>query len=505
MAARISIAHDDFAAQRAVVEQLLAEPYTGARAVLPRIRRPRPLPLPPTGALFASLPEQRRPPRPWEQPPATEAASAPAPWAMTPEELAGVEALVIGRYKGDAETKASCRRWDEWITDGRSPATEILQLPGVNASGYIDVLETRLGWSAKISYATTKKCLAHGRPIRPDFDDAGLFFWETRDAAVQYAAYRAWYSAQDYQGKPDRVRRAWERFADEMREFFKRCGIDVTEPPALGLKRVVMTRARERELGKLAEAEKAAAKAVPTVPEAECPAGAEPGIWRLCKDVIDPPSPLALKRKRLRIEREEADRAAAEAEAPQLFNEEETTAIEHLAWGEAMWFNGAEYRKAWTAFIARGAVPTEISIPMPKGFAAHIRITETRLGFTAGYDYEEPACGCGGGGFLVPQVDGEGWFLWSSRQAAMQEAANELWSEFDYEPGKELIRAHFASMGIDVTGRAGDADKRRLVSRAYVDALRGKTPPDVAEPSMDAVIDYERAVSITDHDGPTPS
>lgn len=312
MAARTAIAYDDFAAQRAVVEQLLAEPYTGARAVLPRIRRPRPLPLPPTGPLFDFLPEQRRPPRPWEQPAAVEAAPAPAPWALTPEELAEVEALVSGRYRGDAETRASCKRWDEWIADGRAPENEILQLPGVNASGHVDVLETRLGWAAKFSYATTKKSLSHGRTIRPDFDDGGLFFWETREAAVQYAAYRAWASALDYQGRPDRVRRAWEKFASEMQEFMARCGIDATEPPGPGLKRILMTRARERELGKLAEAKKAA----PAVPEAECPAGAEPGIWRLCKDVIDPPSSLALKRKRLRIEREEAARAAAaEADA----------------------------------------------------------------------------------------------------------------------------------------------------------------------------------------------
>lgn len=311
VAPRPAIKHDDLAAQRAIVEEIRALPFTGARAILPRIRRPRqarPAPLP---LLFASLPEQRRPPRPWEQPLATEAALSPTPWALTPEELAEVEALVIGRYKGDADTRTSCMRWDAWIADGRSPTSEILQLPGVIASGHIDVLETRLGWAAKVSYATTKKCLAHGRPIRPDFDEEGLFFWETREAAVQYAAYRAWSSVQDYQERPDRVRRAWARFASEMQEFLARCGIDATRPPAPGLKRIVMPRERERELGRLAEAEKAAAKAAARVePDDGVPGETRLGRHLIRIGAIEPPSPLALKRRRLKEERAAAARAA---------------------------------------------------------------------------------------------------------------------------------------------------------------------------------------------------
>ena len=311
VAARNTIRHDDVPAQLALIAQIRAEPFTGIRRALPRIRRPRPAPLPPTGSLFAFLPEQRRPPRPWDQPAAVEAAPAPVTWSLTPDETAEVEALVVGRRKGDADTKAACKRWDAWIADGRTPATETMRLPGVNARADIETLETRLGWSARVTYSDTKKNLGHGFLRRPDLDDDGMFFWETREAAVAYAVNRVWTAARGGEGS-DRAQRAWARFATEMQEFLQRCGIDVTQPPAPSTKRILMTREREREreLGRIAEAEKAA----PVVPEAECPAGAEPGIWRLCQGAIDPPSPLALKRKRLRIEREEAARAAAAAE-----------------------------------------------------------------------------------------------------------------------------------------------------------------------------------------------
>lgn len=55
-------------------------------------------------------------------------------------------------------------------------------------------------------------------------------------------------------------------------------------------------------------------EAVPVAEDGECPACAEPGIWRLLKGVVAPPSPLALKRQRLKVEREEARAAAAKVE-----------------------------------------------------------------------------------------------------------------------------------------------------------------------------------------------
>lgn len=495
-----AIRHDDIAAQRALVEEIRSQPFTGTRRILPWIRRPRPTPPAPLLMLFDFLPEQRRPPRPWEQPPANEAALPPAPWALTPEETAEVEALVVGRYKGDSETRASCRRWDAWIADGQLPENEILQLPGDNASGHVEVLETRLGWAAKVMYATTKKSLSHGRPIRPDFDDGGLFFWATREAAVQYAAYRAWISSQAYRWRPDRVRRSWERFADEMREFFARCGIDATEPPAPETKRVLMTSQRERELGKVAEAEKATAKAAAAAePDDGVPGDNRLGRYLFQIGAIHPPSQLALKRRRLKEERAAAARAAAEAETAQPLTAEEAAAVEHLAWGKAHSVPGEPHRKAWEAFIAEGAILTEIPVPMRHGHFAKSRITETRLGFTAGYDYEHPKAGSGGGGYLDPQHDDEGWFLWSTRQAALQAAANELWTEYCEPVGKDVIRQHFASIGIDVEDMPGEDDKRLLVSHSIMADLYNRKLPRVPEQSLDALVEYERACGLTDH------
>lgn len=53
----------------------------------------------------------------------------------------------------------------------------------------------------------------------------------------------------------------------------------------------------------------------PVVEDDGCPACAEPGIWRLLRDVIVPPSPLALKRQRLKVERAAASQAASASAA----------------------------------------------------------------------------------------------------------------------------------------------------------------------------------------------
>ncbi|ACS39419.1 hypothetical protein [Methylorubrum extorquens] len=236
---------------------------------------------------------------------------------------------------------------------------------------------------------------------------------------------------------------------------------------------------------------------------------------------ISPPSPLALKRAKLRRERAEAAiaaRAAAQAapveeeveEAPAptpepspapagwSFTKEEAAAVRHLAWGKAHSVPGEPHRKAWEAFAARGAVLFEMPVPMRKGDFAKIRITETRLGFTSGYDYEHPKAGCGGGGYLDPQRDDEGWFLWRTRQAALQAAANELWTEYCDPPGKDVIRQHFASIGIDVETVPSEDDKRLLASHSTMADLYSRKLPRVPEQSLDALVEYERACGLTD-------
>lgn len=239
---------------------------------------------------------------------------------------------------------------------------------------------------------------------------------------------------------------------------------------------------------------------------------------------ISPPSPLAQKRFRLKRERSEAAIAARaaeeaapakdeveEAEAPApapepppaptgwSFTKEEAAAVKNLAWGKAHSVPGEPYRKAWDAYIARGAALFEMPVPRREGAFAKIRITETRLGFTSGYDYEHPKAGCGGGGYLDPQRDDEGWFLWRTRQAALQAAANELWTEYCEPRGKEVICKHFASIGIDVEAVPDEADKRLLVSHSIMSDLYGRKLPRLPEQPLDALIEYERVCGLTDH------
>lgn len=56
-------------------------------------------------------------------------------------------------------------------------------------------------------------------------------------------------------------------------------------------------------------------EAVPALEDDGCPACAEPGIWRLLRDVVAPPSALALKRQRLKVERAAASQAASASAA----------------------------------------------------------------------------------------------------------------------------------------------------------------------------------------------
>lgn len=228
---------------------------------------------------------------------------------------------------------------------------------------------------------------------------------------------------------------------------------------------------------------------------------------------LTPRTPLAEKRARLKRERAAAVLAARAAEeaapapvpepppapAGWSFTKEEAAAVKCLAWGKAHSVPGEPHRKAWEAFAAQGAVLFEMPVPMRKGAFAKIRITETRLGFTSGYDYEHPNAGCGGGGYLDPQSDEEGWFLWRTRQAALQAAANELWTEYCEPVGKQRIREHFASIGIDVEVVPGEADKRLLVSHSIMADLYGRKLPRVPEQSLDALVEYERACGLTDH------
>ncbi|MCG5246924.1 hypothetical protein LPC10_17440 [Methylorubrum sp. B1-46] len=309
----IAISHDDLAAQRAIVEEIRALPFTGARAVLPRIRRPRPARTAPLPQLFAFLPEMRRPPRPWEQAAAIEAALPPAPWSLTPEETAVVEEFVSTSWRDGAAAVAVRQHWDTWITGGRIEIED--RVEAVGETGRIRVRETRLGWNAVVSFDVDRTSVGPGNTLRPDIDDDGRFLWSTREAAITYSAHKIWRMFSEDNASTGRERRKRDKIASRIEAFFCAQGIDATRPPERELKRVLITRARERELRLAAEAAAKAAKAPAVEPDDGTPGETRLGRHLIRIGAIEPPTPLALKRRRLKDERAAAARAAAEAEA----------------------------------------------------------------------------------------------------------------------------------------------------------------------------------------------
>lgn len=170
---------------------------------------------------------------------------------------------------------------------------------------------------------------------------------------------------------------------------------------------------------------------------------------------------------------------------------------------------------AWKAYI----IPTaRISVEQVevagKGCSARVLITETRLGWTSGFDLQAFRFGSGEGGNWHPNSDHVGFYLWATRQAAIHHGACELWQASRDEDTADRIRSHFAMRGYDVMEPPGDAWKRRLVSREDANRLRliahrlrtypvGRMSPEIQA----AVAFYERqfevAAGLDDHDAHT--
>lgn len=192
---------------------------------------------------------------------------------------------------------------------------------------------------------------------------------------------------------------------------------------------------------------------------------------------------------------------------------EDLAAIEHLAKSLAAVTSAAfssHHDDRWEAFALQGAVPAVVVVPAWPGARsgvdeAVVRITRTRLGYTSGHHIHTRTYGSGGGGFHRPDADAEGWFLWTTRQAAIQAGAAELWQDCKDEALADHVRNHFAVRGVDVMQMPGEEWKRRLVSRAEVRRLVEVGPSaedralDGLDPTSDALA-YEREVGLTDVD-----
>lgn len=167
---------------------------------------------------------------------------------------------------------------------------------------------------------------------------------------------------------------------------------------------------------------------------------------------------------------------------------------------------------AWKAYVIPTAKVSSEQVEVAgKGCSARVLITETRLGWTSGFDLQAFRYGAGEGGNWHPNADAHGFYLWATRQAALHHGACELWQASRDGDTADRIRSHFAMRGYDVMEPPGDEWKRRLVSHEDARRLRlvahrlrthpvGRMSPEI----RDAVAFYERAfeqaAGLDDHD-----
>lgn len=234
--------------------------------------------------------EMKAPPR--EMPSISASQPAPEADAFTPEELVEIERFVAhGQAHGPAGNEAG-KRWDAWITAGRAVERERLRREGFDVSADVEVLETRLGWTALVLYAEDADVDArdrHGSLTRPDVVRGERFFWRTRDAAIAHCAHVIWHRFNEDDGSTGRKAKRRIASADRARAFFEECGIEAAAPPPPSLRRVLVTADRERQL--------------------RLRAPVSDVLLAHYSGVIDPPSELTLKRRQLKRERQEGARA----------------------------------------------------------------------------------------------------------------------------------------------------------------------------------------------------
>jgi hypothetical protein len=175
------------------------------------------------------------------------------------------------------------------------------------------------------------------------------------------------------------------------------------------------------------------------------------------------------------------------------------------------------FGQRWENYVAVGAVPEQIDVPLPRKNTLTLNVTGTRLGWAAGYHLTfrrpvgpgaNPKAGtghfgeaCGGG--LHADVDESGYFLWTSRAAALQAAAHRAWWscwKLDAKVAAEVERAVLGVFGFSPVQAPGHDHRRWLVSRADGDASleRRRSQPREDVPSSPAIDEYRRAAGLSD-------
>ncbi|BCM81710.1 hypothetical protein mvi_01710 [Methylobacterium indicum] len=197
---------------------------------------------------------------------------------------------------------------------------------------------------------------------------------------------------------------------------------------------------------------------------------------------------------------------------------EDLAAIEHLSKSYASLHDPAftdAHDDLWNASITKGAVPSVVEVPAWPGRKprdnARVILTRTRLGYTAGHEIwietngRGRSYGSGDGGYLRPATDLQGYFFWTTRQAAIQAGATQLWLECQDEALAAHVRGHFAAQGVDVSQAPGEEWKLRLFSHDQIRriAAAGPSAEDLALVELGPTADllaYERAIGLSDVD-----
>lgn len=175
------------------------------------------------------------------------------------------------------------------------------------------------------------------------------------------------------------------------------------------------------------------------------------------------------------------------------------------------------FGQRWENYVAVGAAPERIEILLPRKNWLELSITGTRLGWTAGYhlSFRRPVgpganpkagtgcCGEASGGGLHSDVDDYGYYLWTSRAAALLAASHRAWMaclKLNEKIASEVKLAVIAVIGESPVQAPGHDAKRWLVSRADGDASleRRRSGPHEDVTESPAIDEYRRAAGLSD-------
>ena len=314
-------------AHRTWIAEALAAPFETPRRIptLGRVKfRAEPLP-----DLFRDLLGA-------EAAPSEPVASAPAQSDFSAEEQDAVDAFAAGWGLIDPTAHAHWRRWEAFIEHGahamRRHVITFAKRSKTDAAAL--VTRTRLGFTSGWSYGTDKEGAADGGALIPLADAVGWYVWRTRDAALRDGLHHLWLATREQAPSIARVVQAHCHLVD---------GIDVTVPaPEEARRRLLALADWQAAAGRALQAgttdghqddgpsdDRKAFEVYLGLTDMDGPPKDEPAPVGTPIDVLlrahfgnalPPQSPLTLKRRELKRQREAeaAEKARQERELPPL-------------------------------------------------------------------------------------------------------------------------------------------------------------------------------------------